>query len=103
MAGGDDDKLPKVYDIGQNYPNPFNPTTTIDYQVPPPGGHVVIAVYNVRGQRVATLVDSREAPGYRSVTWDGRNLRGNSVASGVYFLQMKAPGFVKTKKLILLK
>jgi hypothetical protein len=95
--------LPTVFRLGQNYPNPFNPTTTINYDVPPPGGHVSIAIYNVRGQRVATLVDSNEVPGYHKVTWDGLNSTGDNVATGVYFMQMKATGFVETSKLLLLK
>jgi hypothetical protein len=103
IVGGDKQNLPAVYDLGQNYPNPFNPTTTIDYQVPAPGGPVSISIYNVRGQRVATIVDATKPPGYHKVTWDGRNARGISVASGVYFIQMKATGFVKTKKLLMLK
>jgi len=95
--------LPTVYSLAQNFPNPFNPTTTIRYDVPAPGGLVRIVVYNVKGQRVTTLVDSHELPGYHKVTWDGTNRTGNNVASGVYFIQMKAGGFVKTKKLLLLK
>jgi parallel beta-helix repeat protein len=95
--------LPKAYNLGQNYPNPFNPTTSIQYQVPPPGGRVSLSIYNVKGQRIMTLVDSHKVPGYHSVEWSGINTKGSSVASGVYFIQMKAPGFVKTKKLLLLK
>jgi flagellar hook assembly protein FlgD len=87
----------------QNYPNPFNPTTTICYQVPPPGGLVSLVVYDVRGARVKTLLIMDQPPGYHRVTWDGTNSGGTNVASGVYFVQMRAPGFAMTRKLLLLK
>ena len=95
--------LPSSYRLAQNFPNPFNPTTTIRYDVPAPGGSVSVIVYNVRGQRVATLVNSYKQPGYHRLTWDGANDRGAKVASGVYFVQMRATGYLQTKKLVLLK
>jgi len=52
---------------------------------------------------VTTLVDGEEVPGYHSVTWDGRNARGELVASGLYFVRMRAPGISITKKVLLLK
>jgi parallel beta-helix repeat protein len=96
-------ELPTVYELSQNFPNPFNPTTTLRYQVPPPGGQVSIMIYNVRGQLVSTLVDSHVPAGFHSVKWNGVNDRGGPVASGVYFVQMKAPSYLMTKKLLLLK
>jgi hypothetical protein len=97
------DNLPVGFNLGQNFPNPFNPTTTLRYDVPPPGGRVSIVVFNVRGQRVATVVDGIKPPGYHRVTWDGANDHGIKVASGVYFVQMRAPRYSQTKKLVLLK
>jgi parallel beta-helix repeat protein len=98
-----DPDLPSVYHLSQNYPNPFNPSTTIKYQVPPPGGRVSMVVYNVMGQRVRTLLNREQPPGYHIVTWDGTSDRGVNIASGVYFVRMEAPGFSMTKKLLLLK
>lgn len=95
--------LPKVYALSPNYPNPFNPTTTIRYEVPPPGGLVKIAIYDVRGQLVRTLVNAKQVPGYYSEVWDGTSVQGGSVSSGIYFLQMRAGAFVKSHKLVLLK
>jgi len=95
--------LPKVYDLAQNHPNPFNPTTTIRYQVPPPGGMVTLAIYNVAGQLVRTVVSEVRAPGYYAPVWKGTDNRGTEVSSGIYFVRMKAPGFVKTRKMVLLK
>jgi hypothetical protein len=96
-------ELPMNYALDYNYPNPFNPTTTIRYAVPPPGGRVVIAIFNVQGQRVLTLVDAEKSANFYSVTWDGKSARGEAVASGVYFARMTAPGFETTKKVLLLK
>ena len=98
-----DSDMPGKFALRVSYPNPFNPVTTIPYEVPPPGGRVQIAIYNVQGQQVRTLRSGFEPPGYRSVVWQGRNDRGGPVATGVYFVRMAAPGFVETRKLVLLK
>jgi hypothetical protein len=84
-------------------PNPFNPTTIIRYDVPSPGAHVRIVVYDVTGRRVATLVDGHKAAGEKRVTWDGSNDHGAEVATGVYFYRMTAPGFSQTRKMVLVK
>jgi hypothetical protein len=99
----DTPEAPTRYALEHNYPNPFNPTTRIRYAVPPPGGRVLITVYNVQGQRVATLVDAEKSADFYSVTWDGTSTHGVPVASGVYFVRMAAPGFETTKKVLLLK
>ncbi len=102
-AGGFDEVIPTRFRLGQNYPNPFNPTTTIAYDVPRPGSRVEISLYDVGGRLVATLVDENKVPGSHFVTWDGQNRHGEVVATGVYFLRMRAGRFVETKKLLLLK
>ena len=89
--------IPKEFGIDQNYPNPFNPATTIRYAVPQTA-HVTIEVYNVTGQRVATLVSETRDAGYHTVTFDGTRL-----ASGVYIYRMQAADFAKTRKLMLIK
>lgn len=58
---------------------------------------------NVRGQLVRTLLDEHMAAGVHTVAWDGVNKRGESVATGVYFVNMTAPGFTVTRKLVLVK
>ena len=74
-------------------------------QVSPPasGGKVRLQIFDVAGRLVRTLVDGMETPGEKRVTWDGRNSRGSHVATGVYFYRMDAPGFTKTRKMVLLK
>ena len=88
---------PNAYRLYQNYPNPFNPTTTIRYDVPKES-HVVLKVYNVLGQEVATLVDTEQQAGKYGVLLDGKNL-----ASGIYFYRVQAGHFVESKKLVLLR
>jgi flagellar hook assembly protein FlgD len=95
--------MPQAFALGQNVPNPFNPSTTIYYDVPAGGGNVSLRIYDVSGRLVRVLVDGHQAEGSRSVTWDGTGDRGTSLASGVYFYRMSAPGFDDTKKMVLLR
>jgi hypothetical protein len=89
--------------LGQNYPNPFNPTTTIAFTVRE-RSRVSLRIYNVAGQLVRTLVDDVRAAGVsHTVDWDGRNARGRSVASGVYFYRLVTKDATMTRKMVLLK
>jgi hypothetical protein len=83
--------------LGPAAPNPFNPITRIAYSLPGET-RVTLTVYNVRGERVATLVDGVVSAGDHSVTWDARGS-----ASGLYFYRLKAGTFSETRKFILLK
>jgi hypothetical protein len=87
--------------LGQNEPNPFNPTTRIPYVIDQ-SRHVTIAVYDVAGTRVRTLVDAVKAAGLHQVEWDGRDGGGNSVASGVYIVRLEA-GRTHSRKVVLMK
>jgi hypothetical protein len=98
----DDPGLPEVATLHQSHPNPFNPSTTISYTLPE-AAHVRLAIYDVAGRRVTTLVDKREAAGTREVRWQGRNASGRPVGSGVYFVLFEAAGQLQTEKLVLLK
>ncbi len=86
----------------ENYPNPFNPTTKIDYALPV-AGPVKIIIYNTLGQQVRVLVNEEQMAGRYSVEWDSRNDHHQALSSGVYILRMQTDGFVKDKKLLLLK
>ena len=91
--------LPIAFKLDQNYPNPFNPTTTINYSVPKTS-FVIIKVYDVLGNEVATLVnEEKKAGNYRTQLTTG----SKQWASGVYFYRMSAGSFTETKKLILMK
>jgi hypothetical protein len=91
-------ELPQGFALAQNYPNPFNPTTKIDFALGK-ASHVKLAVYNVLGQKVATLIDRRMNAGPYSVEFDARNL-----TSGVYFYRLEAgDDFILQRKMMLLK
>ncbi len=94
--------MPKEFQLSQNYPNPFNPTTTIEFALPI-DTDVRLEVYNILGQRVATLINERLGAGYHSILWDGRNASGEEVASGVYFYRIITDKFIKSKKMVVLK
>jgi hypothetical protein len=97
-----DNLLPNDTRLDQNYPNPFNPLTTVMYALRKEA-KVSIAIYNLLGQRVKTLIDSDQEAGYKSIAWNGTNDDGANVCSGVYFCRMSADAYVSTKKLLLLK
>jgi hypothetical protein len=84
------------------HPNPFNPITTVTYGVPG-RTYVTLAVYDVSGRLVRTLVDGVIDGGLHEATWDGRDDRGMSVSSGVYFCRMEAGEFAESAKMVLLK
>lgn len=95
--------LPGISFKTSNFPNPFNPSTTIMYSMPKPG-HLLLNVYNVRGQLVKTLINgNRPAGADQAVVWDGTDAQGASVASGVYFYEARTGGEVKIGKTVLLK
>lgn len=102
--------LPRNYSLSQNYPNPFNEGTTILYDLPF-RSDVDITLFNILGQKVAALVHTNREAGYHRVLWDGKNARGQAVASGVYIVMIRArnltgqkpASFTKSKKMTLLK
>jgi tetratricopeptide (TPR) repeat protein len=100
--------LPKEYNLLGNYPNPFNPITTISYTLPYQSS-VELIIYDIMGREVKTFTITSQTAGYQNIIWDGTNVNGNSVASGVYLYRIKIKSlenqneFVKTSKLMLLK
>jgi hypothetical protein len=90
--------IPEEFVVYQNYPNPFNPVTTIKYSLPV-ADFVNISVYNLLGQKVAVLMNKNQASGTYRLKWDATGF-----VSGVYVYKFSArSGFLKTKKLVLLK
>jgi len=100
-----DENLPKEFALKQNYPNPFNPTTTIEFSIPN-SEFVTLKIYNLLGQKVATLVSGKLTPGNYKYTWDASDF-----ASGIYYYTIEAGDpsagsgqrFVESKKLLLIK
>lgn len=99
---GDGEPRPTLFRLEQNFPNPFNPVTVIRFAVAEPGP-VKLAVYDVTGRPVRTLTDETRGTGSYEVSWDGKDDRGFSVASGVYLYSLEAPGHSENKKMILLR
>ena len=89
--------LPTTFQLDPNYPNPFNPSTTIRVGLPVPG-KVRVTVYNMLGQRVATLINDRLGAGWYTVPWEA-----SGFSSGVYFYQLEAEGYRETRSMLLVK
>jgi len=99
---GNNSETSKSFSLGQNYPNPFNPLTIINYQVP--GSDLVnISVYNLLGKTISTLVNEVKTPGEYRTVWNGKDINGNDVPSGIYFYSIRAGNLVQVKKMVLLK
>jgi hypothetical protein len=92
--GGD---LPTSLSLFQNYPNPFNPSTTIRYALPH-RSHLILTVFTMLGQQVATLVNGEVEAGYHEITFNAEAL-----SSGVYFYRLQVGDFNQTKRLCLIK
>lgn len=91
------DELPEAFRLNQNYPNPFNPTTNIAFELPE-ATYVLLTVYSVLGEEIATLVSGNLQAGKHSVQFDGSGL-----ASGVYLYQLKTRSFVQIKKMLMVR
>lgn len=89
--------MPTQFTLEQNFPNPFNPTTQIRYGIPE-ASNVVLKVYNMLGQEVATLINGEQPPGWHTASFDATGL-----TSGSYMFRLEAGDFVSTKKLMLIK
>lgn len=95
--------VPTDFALKPNFPNPFNPSTTIAYDVPVQA-QMTIEVYNLLGQVVVQLVNEYMAAGSYTVTWNGMNASGQSVASGTYLYRIvSSTGFTQTRRMTLLK
>jgi hypothetical protein len=94
--------LPLQFLLEQNFPNPFNPSTLIRYQLSA-RGPVQLVVYDLLGRLVTTLVNAIEGSGSHSVVWDGRDVHGDEMSSGIYFYRLKSESSVTSKKMVLLK
>ena len=84
------------------HPNPFNPSTRVDFSLAEPG-HAILRIYDLAGRRARTLHDGRLDAGTHELEWHGRDDTGNTLASGIYFLQFTANGKTDVDKLVLVK
>jgi C1A family cysteine protease len=93
---------PRALVLEQNVPNPFNPETAIAFGLPR-AAEVDLGIYNIRGQRVRQLVDGWMPAGFHTELWDGRDVNGQLVSSGVYFYRLSTPEEVLTRRMTLIK
>lgn len=93
-----------VNNLYQNYPNPFNPTTRISFSLDKKVDYAEIEIFNIKGQKIKTIGIDPSPNKIQEVIWSGRDKNNHSVASGIYFYQLKADGkFIESKKCILIK
>ncbi|MGB6033392.1 MAG: T9SS type A sorting domain-containing protein, partial [Bacteroidota bacterium] len=90
-------QIPDRFTLSQNYPNPFNPSTQIQFGVPREG-RILLEVYNLLGERVATLIDGHMSAGAYTVRYNASDL-----PSGIYYYRMTAAESVITRKMLLVK
>ena len=93
--------LPERFELGVNYPNPFNPSTVIPYQLPAPM-HVRLEVFNLLGQRIATLIDQERPAGFHTAVWDATNAAGEAVSAGVYLYRLSGDGAKLSRSMVLI-
>ena len=84
-------EVPGAFELLGNFPNPFNPTTTIVYELHQPG-QVTLRIYNILGQKVVDLFEGGQSIGRYEFVWDGKDAKGTSMASGVYFYSLALDG-----------
>jgi len=96
------EQVPDNFKIYQNYPNPFNPSTSIEYELPK-NGFVKLFIYNIKGEEINSLVDSFQSAGRHRVVWNGKNMMGQDVSSGIYMYSVKFGNNLEVKKMIKLK
>ncbi len=101
---GDDDELdiPNSVNLSQNYPNPFNPSTNISFTLNA-GSHATLEVFNLLGQKIATLLDEYLPMGESTVAWDTTDDSGTQVASGIYLYRLQVGSQSSAKKMVLIR
>ena len=94
--------IPTNYSLSDNYPNPFNSETIINYSLPK-DSYVHLEIYNMRGQRVKTLINSTQTACYKQISWDGTDEHSVGVGSGIYIYKIQAGNFIQAGKMVLAK
>ena len=110
MTNAEYEIIPLKTELLGNYPNPFNPSgagrspeTTIEYALKEPG-NICLEIYNIRGQKINTLVDEFKDAGYHHIIWNGKDDNNQPVSSGIYLYKLNVDGKTEAvKKCLLLK
>ncbi|MDD4156739.1 MAG: choice-of-anchor J domain-containing protein [Candidatus Cloacimonetes bacterium] len=103
-GGVDNDDVVVIYqtELNGNYPNPFNPTTNISFSLAK-DTNVKLNIYNIKGQKVKTLINKKINAGQHVIVWDGKDSHNNQAASGVYFYRFETDNYKKINKMMLIK
>ena len=96
------DGIPVQYNLSQNYPNPFNPSTRISFDLVEPGQATLI-IYNLLGKRINLLINRAMDAGHHRAEWNGLDMSGQPVSSGVYFYELRSEKYIARKKMLLLR
>lgn len=98
-------EIPNSFVLYQNVPNPFNPETRIKYTVPSDADIEIvrISIFNMRGEKIRTLVNGPQQPGVHEIVWDTRDDHRNEVSGGMYLCRLEAGSFVSVKKMLLIR
>jgi hypothetical protein len=102
LGVSDEPVIAHEFKLSQNYPNPFNPTTEIEYSIPK-FQNVSLAVYDILGKQVKTLVNEQQYAGTHRVRWNGTDNSGAKVSTGVYFYKLTSGNMTQVRKMLLLK
>jgi hypothetical protein len=97
----DGSPIPGEFALAQNYPNPFNAQTEIGFTTA--GGNTKLDIYDIKGAKIATVLDASLAPGAYSIVWDGKNSLGQAVSSGTYLYRLTDNSNIQTKRMTLIK
>ena len=96
------ESVPQKFLVSPNYPNPFNPSTSIDIETAT-SGKLLVSIYDISGRLINTLLNKKTVAGYYSVRWNGRNLNGEPMPTGLYFVQVESGGDLGIRKIMLIK
>jgi len=95
-------EYPQAFILRPAYPNPFNPTTRIQYDLLE-AANITVAIYDITGKLVITLINQQQKPGPKIVTWDVTDQTGNQIGAGIYLYRVNTDYYFQTGKLILIK
>ena len=102
-TSADDDIMVVSNKLIGNYPNPFNPTTTISFSITQASPFVTLEIFNIKGQKIKTLVNDKLDEGLHHVVWNGKDDVNKPVASGIYFYKLQTGKYTAVKKMVLMK
>ncbi|MCD4818558.1 MAG: T9SS type A sorting domain-containing protein, partial [Candidatus Cloacimonetes bacterium] len=94
--------IPLITELNGNFPNPFNPETEIKFSLKE-SEHVILEIYNIKGAKIVELINDDLKAGFYNKLWNGKDMKGKNVASGIYFYRLKMNSYSKTRKMLMIK